>query len=94
MRHFFAARPVAALSCRMAAPPRWAILVALSGTLDAAAPGVPGTVFGNKSGRGRSSRRTETAALMQRRHDRNRDRHVDDRHDCRDTVPACVPSTV
>ena len=46
MRHFFAARPVAALSRSMAAAPRWAILVALSGALDAAAPGVPGTVFG------------------------------------------------
>jgi hypothetical protein len=43
---------------------------------------------------GRGSRRTETAALMPRRHGRNRDRHVDDRHDCRDSVPACVPSTV
>jgi hypothetical protein len=46
MRHFFAARPVAALSRGVAAAPRWAILVALSGALDAAAPGVPGTVFG------------------------------------------------
>jgi hypothetical protein len=49
MRHFFAARPVAALSRGMAAAPRWAVLVALSGALDAAAPGVPGapgTVFG------------------------------------------------
>ena len=46
MRHFFAARPVAALSCSMGAPPRWAVLVALSGALDAAAPGLPGTVFG------------------------------------------------
>jgi hypothetical protein len=46
MRHFFAARPVAALSRSMAAAPRWAVLVALSGTLDAAAPGVPGTVSG------------------------------------------------
>ena len=57
----------------------------------------------NKSGHGRSScrsvsgrgsRHTETAELMLRRHDRNRDRHMDDRHDCRDTVPACVLSTV
>ena len=46
MRHFFGARPVAALSRGMAAPPRWAVLVALSGALDAAAPGMPGTVFG------------------------------------------------
>jgi hypothetical protein len=46
MRHFFAACPVAALSRGMAAASRWAGLVALSGVLDAAAPGVPGTVFG------------------------------------------------
>jgi hypothetical protein len=45
MRHFFAARPVAALSRGMAAAPRWGVLVALSGALDAAAPGVQDTVF-------------------------------------------------
>ena len=42
----------------------------------------------------RGSRRTETAGLTRRRHGRSRRRHVDERHDCRDTVPACVPSTV
>lgn len=46
MRHFFAARPVAALSSGVAASPRLTILVALSGTLDCAAPGLPGAVFG------------------------------------------------
>ena len=44
MRHFFAARPVATLSCSMAAPARWAVLVALSGALDGSTPGLPGTV--------------------------------------------------
>jgi hypothetical protein len=56
----------------------------------------------NKSGRGRSSCRSApasdsprkgTAALISRRYGRNRDRHMDDRRDCRDTAPACVPST-
>ncbi len=56
----------------------------------------------NKSGRGRSSCRSApasdsprkgTAALIPRRYGRNRDRHMDDRRDCRDTAPACVPST-
>ena len=46
MRHFFAARPVAALSRGVAASPRLTILVALSGELDRAAPGLPGTVSG------------------------------------------------
>ena len=45
MRHFFAAPPVATLSSRVAASPRLAILVALSGTLDCAAPGLPRTLL-------------------------------------------------
>jgi hypothetical protein len=45
MRHFFAARPVATLSRGVAASPRLTILVALSGTLDCAAPSL-GAVFG------------------------------------------------
>jgi hypothetical protein len=39
------------------------------------------------------SPRKGTAALISRRYGRNRDRHMDDRRDCRDTAPACVPST-
>jgi hypothetical protein len=46
MRHFFTARPVATLSCSMAAPARSAVLVALSGALDGSTPGLPGTVPG------------------------------------------------
>jgi hypothetical protein len=46
MRHFFAARPVAALSSGVAASPCLTILVALSGTLKRAAPGALGAVFG------------------------------------------------
>jgi hypothetical protein len=46
MRHFFAARPVAALSRGMAVSPRLTILVALSSALKRAAPGSLGTVFG------------------------------------------------
>jgi hypothetical protein len=46
MRHFFAARAVATLSSRMAASPRLAALVALSGTLKRAAPDPPGAVLG------------------------------------------------
>ena len=32
--------------------------------------------------------------LTQHRHARSRRHHVDERHDCQDNVPACVPSTV
>jgi hypothetical protein len=46
MRHFFAARPVAALSSGVAASPRLAILIALAGALKRAAPGSLGAVFG------------------------------------------------
>jgi hypothetical protein len=46
MRHFFAARPVAALSRGMAASPRLTLLVTSSGTLKRAAPGSLGAVFG------------------------------------------------
>ena len=46
MRHFFIARPVATLTRGMASSPRLTILVALSGTLDGAAPGLLGAVFG------------------------------------------------
>ncbi len=46
MRHFFIARPVATLSSRVAAAPRLTILVALSGTLDCAAPSLLGAVRG------------------------------------------------
>jgi hypothetical protein len=46
MRHFFTARPVATLSCSMAAPARSAVLVALSGALDGSTPGLPGTASG------------------------------------------------
>jgi hypothetical protein len=46
MRHFFVARPVAALSGGVAASPRLTILVALSGTLDRAAPGLPRAISG------------------------------------------------
>jgi hypothetical protein len=93
MRHFFVARPVTTLSRGMAASPRRIILVALS---------VGRSLRRNKSGRGRSSCRSApasdsprkgTAALIPHRYGRNRDRHMDDRRDCRDTAPACVPST-
>ena len=47
-----------------------------------------------RSSSGRGNRHTETAGLTQHRHARSRRRHVDERHDCRDIVPACVPSTV
>jgi hypothetical protein len=46
MRHFFIARPVAALSSGVAASPRWTILVALSGTLDRPAPSLPRAIPG------------------------------------------------
>jgi hypothetical protein len=46
MRHFFVARPVATLSRGMAAASRPAVLVALSGTLDCAAPGLPRAISG------------------------------------------------
>jgi hypothetical protein len=57
----------------------------------------------NRFGRGRSScrsapghdsRRTGTAAPISPRRGRSRRQQVDVRHDCRDTCPACVPSTV
>ena len=46
MRHFFVARPVAALSSGMAASPCRTILVALSGTFDRAAPDPLGAISG------------------------------------------------
>jgi hypothetical protein len=46
MRHFFVARPVATLSRSMAATPRRTTLIALSGTLDRAAPGALSAVRG------------------------------------------------
>ena len=46
MRHFFAARPVAALSSGVAASPPLTILVALSGALLRAAPDPLGAAFG------------------------------------------------
>ena len=47
-----------------------------------------------RSRSGRGSRRTETAGLTSLVHARTGRRHVDERHDCRDIGPACVPSTV
>ncbi len=41
MRHFFIARPVAALSSGMAASTRMTTLIALASTLDRATPGLP-----------------------------------------------------
>ena len=61
------------------------------------------TLRRSKSGRGRSScrsksgrdsPRTQTAGLTRRRRARIDRRSVDERHDCRDTGSACVPSTV
>jgi hypothetical protein len=46
MRHFFAARPVAALSRGMPPPPRPAVLVALSGALKRPPPGPIGALSG------------------------------------------------
>ena len=58
---------------------------------------------GNRFAHGRSScrsapgtgiPRTHTAGLTPRRHRRIGRHHVDERHYCRDTRPACVPGTV
>jgi len=46
MRHFFVARPVATLSRGVAASPRLTILVAPSGTLDRAPPGLARAISG------------------------------------------------
>jgi hypothetical protein len=46
MRHFFAARPVAALSRGMAPSPRMTTLIALAGALDRAASGALSAVRG------------------------------------------------
>jgi len=43
---------------------------------------------------GRDSPRKETAHPATRHDVRTRHRHVDERRDCQDNVPACVPSTV
>ena len=92
MRHFFAARPVATLSSRVAASPRLTILVALSGTLDCAAPGLLSAVFGTinlatvATAADQSLSATAGAKKqpsLRRRCGRNRDRRMDDRHDCR-----------
>jgi hypothetical protein len=47
-----------------------------------------------RSAPGRDSRRTGTAAPILPRRGRSRRQQVDVRGDCRDTRPACVPSTV
>jgi hypothetical protein len=103
MRHFFVARPVTTLSRGMAASPCRTILVALAGALLRAAPDPLGTAFGKTNlaavaaaadqHPASDSPRKETAAPISRRYGRNRDRHMDDHRDCRDTAPACVPST-
>ena len=49
---------------------------------------------GCRSAPGSDSPRTHTAGRIPRRHCRSGSYHVDERHDCRDTRPACVPSTV
>jgi hypothetical protein len=46
MRHFFAARPIAALSRGMPSPPRPTVLVALSGALKRPPPGLPRALSG------------------------------------------------
>ena len=43
---------------------------------------------------GRDSPRKETASPTARHGVRTRKRQVDERHDCQDNAPACVPSTV
>ena len=104
MRHFIAARPVATRSLGMGEPPSTTGLVAPSGARPAcgAAPAARSRRR-NRSGRGHSSCRStpgrdnphkETASLAARHDVRTRYRHVDERHDCQDNVPACVPSTV
>jgi hypothetical protein len=45
-----------------------------------------------RSRSGRGSRHTETAGLTERRDARTAMRHVDERRDSRDIVPACVPA--
>ena len=63
MRHFFVARPVAALSRGMAASPRGPLLVALSGDTAARGAGPAGrSLRHNKFGRGRSSCRSPPAS--------------------------------
>ena len=49
---------------------------------------------GCRSAPGGDSPRTHTAGRIPRRHCRSGSHHVDERHDCRDTRPACVPGTV
>jgi hypothetical protein len=44
MRHFFIARAISTLSSGVAASPQWTILVAPSGTLHRAAPGLSRTI--------------------------------------------------
>jgi hypothetical protein len=46
---------------------------------------------GCRSAPGGDSPRTHIAGRIPRRHCRSGSHHVDERHDCRDTRPACVP---
>jgi hypothetical protein len=76
-----------------AVPPGSACLAAL------AARSRPRNRFGRdhsnrRSKLGRDNPRKETASPTARHDVRTRYRHVDERHDCQDNVPACVPSTV
>ena len=76
-----------------AVPPRSACAAAL------AARSRPRNRFGRdhstrRSKLGRDNPHKETASPAARHDVRTRYRHEDERHDCQDNVPACVPSTV
>src|SRR5208282_5759676 len=103
MRHFIATRPVATRSIGMSKPPQTTGLVTPSRQVLFASPRSPravaraidlAAITATADQSLGDNPRKETASPTARHDVRTRYRHVDERHDCQDNAPACVPSTV
>src|SRR6478752_7291169 len=104
MRHIFAPDPVTAGPLRMGKPSPAAGLVAPARVTPGAPAGTRGAVAGaidlaavattTDQRLSVAFPHTSTAGQTPRCRDRNGGHPVDERHDCRNTDAACVPSTV